>query len=61
MNDLTRRDFLKAGSMAVAGTSMALEIAPAAALDPSKLTAFVDPLPIPRIAKALECAPILTI
>jgi spore coat protein A, manganese oxidase len=53
MNELTRRDFLKAGSMAAAGSRLGFPTAPAAALDPSKLTGFVDPLPIPRIAKAL--------
>jgi spore coat protein A len=53
MNDLTRRNFLKAGSMAVAGTRIGVAQAAAGALDPSKLAPFVDPLPIPRIAKAL--------
>jgi spore coat protein A len=53
MNELTRRDFLKAGSMAAAGSSLGFPAGPAPALDPSKLTPFVDPLPIPRIAKAL--------
>jgi|HubBroStandDraft_1064217.scaffolds.fasta_scaffold08319_2 spore coat protein A len=53
MNEVTRRDFLKAGSMAVAGTRMGLPPAAATALDPSKLTPFVDPLSRPRVAKAL--------
>src|SRR5580692_1656541 len=53
MNELTRRDFLIAGSMAAAGSKMGFPSPPAAALDPSKLAPFVDPLPIPRIAKPL--------
>ncbi|HEY1903698.1 MAG TPA: multicopper oxidase domain-containing protein [Terracidiphilus sp.] len=53
MNDLTRRDFLKTGTMAVAGARIAIAQPTAEALDPSKLAPFVDPLPVPRIAKAL--------
>jgi spore coat protein A len=53
MNNLTRRDFLKAGTVALAGARMGLPPAAAAALDPSTLTPFVDPLPIPRIARSL--------
>lgn len=53
MNELTRRDFLAAGGLAVLGGSLGFAATPAEALDPGKLTAFVDPLPIPRVAKAL--------
>ena len=53
MNEFTRRDFLVAGSMAMAGSRMSFPTAPAAALDPAKLAPFVDPLPIPRVARAL--------
>ena len=53
MNEFTRRDFLVAGSMAMAGSRMSFPTAPAAALDPAKLAHFVDPLPIPRVARAL--------
>jgi spore coat protein A len=53
MKEVTRRDFLKAGSLAVAGGSIGLPTVEAGALDPSKLAPFVDPLPVPRIAKAL--------
>jgi spore coat protein A, manganese oxidase len=49
----TRRDFLKTGSLVLAGTHMAWAEAPGDALDPSTLIPFVDPLPIPRIAKPL--------
>jgi spore coat protein A len=57
MNDLTRRDFLRAGSLAIAGSNMRIPAASPAALDPSKLTPFVDPLAIPRIAKPLGTRP----
>jgi len=50
MTDLSRRDFLKAGGIAVAGVTIGAPTA-AVPLDPSKLTPFVDPLVIPRIAK----------
>jgi spore coat protein A len=53
MNEVTRRDFLRAGGMAVAGSSMGLATAPVKALDPSMLAPFVDPLPMPRVAKAM--------
>jgi spore coat protein A len=57
MNDFTRRDFLRAGSMAVAGARIGFPTDPVRSLDPSKLTPFVDPLPIPRIAKPLGTRP----
>jgi spore coat protein A len=57
MSDLlffTRRDFLKSGTMALAGAGMdrphAKDIGKDA-LDPATLTAFVDPLPVPRVIK----------
>ena len=50
MTDLSRRDFLKAGGIAVAGVSIGVPTT-AVPLDPSKLKPFVDPLAIPRIAK----------
>ncbi len=46
---LTRRDILKGGALMLAHTGMGWPAA--GALDPSTLTPFVDPLPIPRIAK----------
>jgi spore coat protein A len=52
MTDLyrsTRRTFLKASSLIVAGTGLGWAEAPSDALDPSTLTPFVDPLPIPRV------------
>jgi len=55
MNDLSRRNFLKSGSMAVAAAHMPRPMADS--LDPSKLTPFVDPLPIPRIAKPIGTRP----
>jgi spore coat protein A, manganese oxidase len=57
MNDLSRRAFLKAGSLAAAGARIGFSNAPARALDPSTLAPFVDPLPIPRIAKPLGTRP----
>jgi spore coat protein A, manganese oxidase len=57
MNDLTRRDFLKAGSLALASTGLGFQTAAAGSLDPSTLTPFVDPLPIPRIAKPMGTRP----
>ncbi|MGA2536074.1 MAG: multicopper oxidase domain-containing protein [Terracidiphilus sp.] len=50
MTDLSRREFLKAGTIAAAGVAVGAPTA-AVQLDPSKLTPFVDPLPIPRIVK----------
>ena len=50
----TRREFLKTGAMALAGAGMDRPHAKdpgADALDPSTLTPFVDPLPIPRVMK----------
>jgi spore coat protein A, manganese oxidase len=50
----TRRDFLKTGTLALAGTSMRMPHvlgSPGDALDPSTLTPFVDPLPVPRVMK----------
>ena len=54
MNDLsrfTRRDFLKSGTLVLAGSGLSWADTAPGALDPSTLTPFVDPLPIPRIAK----------
>ena len=50
----TRRAFLKTGALALAGTRMGAPLAVpsgADALDPSTLTPFVDPLPIPQMMK----------
>jgi hypothetical protein len=57
MNDLTRRAFLKAGSLVAAGARLSLPDPPGRPLDPSTLKPFVDPLPIPRIAKPLGTRP----
>ena len=57
MNDLTRRNFLKAGSLALAGTRIGFPDAPSRSLDPSRLTPFVDPIAIPRIAKPFGTRP----
>ena len=54
MNDLsrfTRRDFLKSGTLMLAGSGLSWADTAVSPLDPSTLTPFVDPLPIPRIAK----------
>jgi spore coat protein A, manganese oxidase len=51
----TRRDFLKTGTLALASTSMRMPHVlgtPADALDPSTLTPFVDPLPVPSVMKS---------
>jgi spore coat protein A len=48
--NLTRRDFMKSGTMVLAGTAIGQSKLPAEALDPTTLTPFVDPLPIPRTA-----------
>jgi spore coat protein A len=47
----TRRSFVKSGALALAGSGMAWSKAPGDALDPSTLTPFVDPLPIPALAR----------
>jgi len=50
----TRREFMKNGALVLAGTGVGwphLEDARADALDPSTLTPFVDPLPVPRVMK----------
>jgi spore coat protein A, manganese oxidase len=47
----TRREFMKGGALALAGAGMGSPHAPADALDPSTLTPFVDPLPVPRVMK----------
>jgi spore coat protein A, manganese oxidase len=50
----TRRAFLKNGSLALAGVGLRGDSAPSAAttaLDPSTLKPFVDPLPIPQLAR----------
>jgi spore coat protein A, manganese oxidase len=57
MNDLSRRDFLRTGSMAVAGAHMPMPRPSVDSLDPSKLTPFVDPLPIPRLARPVGTRP----
>ena len=57
MNDLSRRDFLRTGTMAVAGAHMPMAKPSVDSLDPSKLTPFVDPLPIPRLARAAGTRP----
>ncbi len=49
-----RRTFLKTGSVALAGMGIGIKsdlATPASALDPSTLTPFVDPLPIPPVAR----------
>ena len=57
MTDLfrsTRREFVKAGALAMAGARMGLPHpmdAGADALDPSTLTPFVDALPVPRVKR----------
>jgi spore coat protein A len=56
----TRREFLVNGGLAATGMSLgadrlAAEDAPE--LDPSKLQSFVDPLPIPVVARAVGTAP----
>jgi spore coat protein A len=53
-NDPSRRDLLKTGSLAAVAFTIGLPAKPAApadSLDPSTLKPYVDPLPIPRIAK----------
>ena len=50
----TRREFMRGGALALAGTGVGAPhamSAPADALDPSTLTPFVDPLPVPRVMK----------
>jgi spore coat protein A, manganese oxidase len=50
----TRREFMKTGALALAGTSMGVPHASntgADALDPTTLTPFVDALPVPRVMK----------
>jgi len=56
----TRREFMKSGALVLAGTGMGwphLEDARADALDPSTLTPFVDPLPVPRVMKSAGTRP----
>jgi spore coat protein A, manganese oxidase len=51
----SRRGFLRGAGLAIAGFSLKAEVAApqvAAVLDPSTLTPFVDPLPIPARARA---------
>ena len=43
--------------MAVAGAHMPMAMPPANPLDPSRLTPFVDPLPVPRIARPVGTRP----
>src|SRR5882672_12203184 len=47
----TRRDFLKQGTIAVASLGVPAPANQADSLDPSTLKPFVDPLPIPLLAK----------
>lgn len=48
----SRREFLKAGTLALAGAGFPHAAdAGAAALDPATLTPFVDPLPVPRVMR----------
>jgi len=54
---LTRRKFLKSGTLTLAASGMGWGQENVAALDPSTLKPFVDPLPIPRIAKAIGTRP----
>jgi len=56
----TRREFMKSGALVLASTGMGLphlEDARADALDPSTLTPFVDPLPVPRVMKPAGTRP----
>ena len=56
----TRREFMKSGALVLAGTGMGLphlEDARSDALDPSTLTPFVDPLPVPRVMKPAGTRP----
>jgi spore coat protein A len=51
----SRRKFLRNGSFAIAGLGMRADgglAKPASALDPSTLKPFVDPLPVPLLARA---------
>src|ERR1700728_1412107 len=57
MNDLSRRDFLRTGTMAVAGAHMPMPRPSVDALDPSKLTPFVDRLPVPPILRPTGTRP----
>jgi spore coat protein A len=57
LKDLTRREFIKAGAFATAGARFSFPSSAAPSLDPSKLTPFVDPLPIPRLAVAQGTRP----
>src|ERR1700723_1958253 len=57
MNDLSRRDFLRTGTMAVAGAHMPMPRPSVDALDPSKLTPFVDRLPVPTILRPTGTRP----
>ena len=49
----TRRKFLKSGTLLLAATGMGWTEEGSRALDPSTLTPFVDPLPVPRLAKPI--------
>jgi spore coat protein A, manganese oxidase len=56
----TRRAFIKSSAVALAGAGMGLPhgMHPSAdALDPSMLTPFVDPLPVPRVMKPTGTQP----
>src|SRR5580698_1860829 len=58
---ISRRNFLERGSMVAAGLSLkaAAHATPriAPALDPSHLTPFVDPLPLPAVARSSGSRP----
>ena len=56
----SRRTFLRTGSFALAGMGVGIRSdvsAPASALDPNTLTPFVDPLPIPLVARPTGTRP----
>jgi spore coat protein A len=53
----TRRKFLKSGTLTLAASGMGWGQENVAALDPSTLKPFVDPLPVPHIAKAIGTRP----
>jgi spore coat protein A len=56
----TRREFMKSGALVLAGTGMGfphLEDPRSDVLDPSTLTPFVDPLPVPRVMKPAGIRP----
>ena len=57
---ITRRNFLKHGSLTFAGLAVSnpkIDASDAAALDPGSLKPFVDPLPIPSVAQSAGTRP----